>query len=58
MKLNKLSATIRIVVSMLILCSIENGTIVSRYNTVLIILCFIELVMGTCYLVIMLSVKE
>nr|DAV74017.1 MAG TPA: hypothetical protein [Bacteriophage sp.] len=58
MKSRKLSPAIRIITSMLILCSIENGTIKSEYNTALIILCFIELVMDTCYLVINLSIKK
>lgn len=58
MKLCKLSSAIRIIISMLILCLIENGTIVSKYNIAIIILCFVELVLDTCYLAIRLSIKE
>ena len=58
MKLGKLSTVIRIIVSMLILNMIENGMIVSKYNIAIIILCFIELTLDLCYLVINLSIKE
>nr|DAQ63974.1 MAG TPA: hypothetical protein [Caudoviricetes sp.] len=58
MKLLKLSSVIRIIISILILYLIENGTIVSRFNTAIIILCFIELTLDLCYIVINLSIKE
>lgn len=58
MSLRKITSAIRIIISMLILCMIENGTIVCRYNTIIIILCFIVLVFDTCYLAIRLSIKE
>ena len=58
MKLGKLSSAIRIVISLLILNMIENGMIVSKYNIAIIILCFIELTLDLCYLVIRMSIKE
>ena len=58
MKLGKISSAIRIVISILILCMIENDMIVTKYNLAIIILCFIVLVLDTCYLVIRLSIKE
>ena len=58
MKLEKISSAIRIVISILILCMIENDMIVTKYNLAIIILCFIVLVLDTCYLVIRLSIEE
>lgn len=58
MKLLKLSSVIRIIISILILYLIENGAIVSRFNIAIIILCFIELTLDLCYIVINLSIKE
>ena len=58
MKLGKISSAIRIVISILILCMIENDMIVTKYNLAIIILCFIVLVLDTCYLAIRLSIEK
>ncbi len=58
MKLRKISAIIRIIVSVLILYKIQDGTFVSEYNIALIIFCCAELVLDTCYIILDASVKE
>lgn len=58
MSFKKLPAAIRIIISMLILCMIESGIIISRYDSAIVILCFIELIFDTCYIVIKTSVEE
>lgn len=58
MSFKKIPAAIRIIISMLILCMIENGIIISRYDSAIVILCFIELIFDTCYIVIKTSIEE
>ena len=58
MKLRRISAIIRIIVSALILYKIPDGTFVSKYNIALVIFCCAELVLDTCYIVLDTSVKK
>lgn len=58
MKLRRVSAIIRIIVSALILYKIQDGTFISKYNIALIIFCCAELVLDTCYIVLDASVKK
>lgn len=58
MKLRKISAIIRIIVSALILYKIQDGTFINKYNIALIIFCCAELVLDTCYIVLDASVKK
>lgn len=58
MKIRRVSAIIRVIVSALILYKIQDGTFVSKYNIALIIFCCAELVLDTCYLVLDSSIKK
>lgn len=58
MKLRRVSAIIRVIVSALILYKIQDGTLVSNYNIALIIFCCAELVLDTCRIVLDASVKK